>query len=206
MTQQVNLYQPILRREKKVFSAVTMLQFLGLIALLMLALFAFNRWQLGELQAERNRLQAQEQALVVRVTELSRDMKARPESRELRRQLDAARREELLKQRLADLMKSGPGDTGVAFSDAFAGLARQRITGLWLTGVELHANDDARDVTLRGLTSRAEFVPQLVQQLGQEPAFQGLRFRHMRVYRPETENGAALAFVLSTQAQEGETK
>ncbi|MBW3566724.1 MAG: hypothetical protein KY410_01985 [Proteobacteria bacterium] len=206
MTQQVNLYQPILRREKKVFSAVAMLQFLGVITLVMLALFAFNRWQLGELQAEHQRLQEQERALAARVTEISRERTAQPESRELRRQLEAAQREELLKRKLVDLMARGTGGSTVAFSEAFAGLARQRVTGLWLTGIALEADDMARDVTLSGMTTQAEFVPRLVQQLGSEPAFQGVRFRHMRVYRPENGSGNALAFVLSTRPAEEEGK
>lgn len=206
MTQQVNLYQPILRREKKVFSAVTMLQTLGAIAVVMLAMFAFSRWQLSTLQAEQAHLQAQEQKLAAQVTELSRTTQARPESRELRRRLELARREEQLKQRLSVLMESSPRGGAHGFSDAFAGLARKRMTGLWLAGIEIHKDGATRDVVLRGFTEQAELVPQLVQQLGQEPAFQGLRFRQLRVYQPESDSGNALAFELSTRPQEEKSK
>ena len=206
MTQQVNLYQPILRREKKVFSAVTMLQTLGAIALVMVAMFAFSRWQLSELQAERASLQAQEQKLAAQVTEISRTTQARPESRELRRQLDLARREEQLKQRLSVLMQRSPGGAARGFSDAFAGLARQRLDGLWLTGIEIHKEGATRDVVLRGYTAQAALVPQLVQQLGREQAFQGLRFRQMRVYQPENDNNNSLAFELSTRPEEEKSK
>ena len=207
MTQQINLYQPILRREKKVFSAVTMLQVLAAIAIVMILLFGAARWQLQKQLSERARLEAQEQELAARVAEVTRDMKTRPESRELRRQLEASKREAMLKQRLIDLMQDGSGDNATGgFSEAFAGLARQRITGLWLTGVELHREGDTRQVTLRGLTARADLVPQLVQQLGQEPAFQGLRFRHMRVFRPEDEKRDSLAFVLSTVTPQDASK
>lgn len=206
MTQQVNLYQPILRREKKVFSAVTMVQTLGVIAVVMLAMFAFSRWQLSSLQAEHARLQMQEQNLAAQVTEISRNTQARPESRELRRQLELAQREEQLKQRLSALMKSSPGGAAHGFSDAFAGLARQRMNGLWLTGIEIHKEGATRDVVLRGFAAQAALVPQLVQQLGQEPAFQGLRFRQMRVFQPEDKNSEALAFELSTRPEEKKSK
>lgn len=202
MMQQVNLYQPILRRQKTVFSGVTMLQLLGLVSLIMLALFSFNRWQLGELRDERARLQAQEQELAAHVMDVSRNLQARPESRELRRQLETAQREAMLKQRLVDLMDTAPTTTHTGFSEAFAALARQRVEGLWLTAVELDRDSATRNVTLRGLASRAELVPQLVQQLGQEPVFNGLRFRQMRVYRPEPDDGNALAFILSTRLPE----
>lgn len=206
MTQQVNLYQPILRREKKVFSALTMLQVLGVMTIVMLAMFAFNRWQLSALEAERGRLQAQEQKLAAQVMEISRNAQVRPESRELRRQVELARREVQLKQRLSDLMRSSPGSAARGFSDAFAGLARQRVAGLWLTGIEIHKEGTTREIMLRGYTAQAALVPQLVQQLGQEPAFQGLRFRQLRVFQPENENSNVLAFELSTRPPEETSK
>lgn len=206
MTQQVNLYQPILRREKKVFSAVTMLQALAAISVMMLALFAISRWQLERLQDQRESLLAQERELAARFMEFSRTLQERPESRELRQRVELAQRELDLKQRLLALMQTR--DTGAepgGFAAAFEGLARQRVAGLWLTGVELEKHENDRDVTLRGLTSRAELVPQLVQRLGEEAAFRGLRFEHLRVYQPdETATGkhreGTLAFELTTRA------
>lgn len=199
MTQQINLYQPILRREKKVFSALTMLQLLFAFAVLMLVLFGFTRWQLGELEAEKARLARQEADLTGRVTQLS-TLRARPESRELQRALEEAQRELALKERLVELMarRGAPAEAG--FAEALAGLARQRVGGLWLTGIELHNTDGARNVTLRGMTSRAELVPEFVQQLGEERAFQGLRFRRMRVHQPDEGTSGVLAFELTTEA------
>lgn len=214
MTQQVNLYQPILRREKKVFSAVTMLQTLAAIGVMMLALFAISRWQLERLEDQRENLLAQERELAVRFTEFSRTLKERPESRELRRRVELARRELDLKHRLLALMQersTGDDRSPAGFAAAFEGLARQHVDGLWLTGIELEKHENDRDVTLRGLTSRAELVPQLVQQLGAEPAFQGLRFEHLRVYQPDETGKSspredALAFELTTRAMPEETK
>ncbi|HEX6929658.1 MAG TPA: hypothetical protein VF267_10430 [Gammaproteobacteria bacterium] len=206
MSQQVNLYQPILRREKKVFSASTMLQTLGALSLVMLAIFAVSRWQLEELQNERARLQAQERELVEKVTTVSRELDVRPESRELRRQVELARRELAMKQRLAALMQDRPVSESGGFADAFEGLARRRVNGLWLTGIELQQNEQQRNVVLRGRTARAELVPELVQQLGGEPAFQGLRFQHLRVYQPEAGPANTLAFELATRLPKEDEK
>ena len=199
MTQQVNLYQPILRREKKVFSAVTMMQTLALVAALMLFMYAFSHWQLQQLEQENVQLQAQQRSLTEQVTALSHDLQARPESRELRAEADALLRELDLKRDLLGLMRDRSVARTDGFSESFAGLARQRVDGLWLTGIELR-NSEARHVALRGMTSRAELVPQLVKQLGAEPAFQGLRFRHMRVSQPEgRDNDNVLEFELTTE-------
>lgn len=206
MSQQVNLYQPILRREKKVFSAVTMLQTLALIAALMLLMYAVNHWQLQQLDAENAQLQAQQRSLTEQVTTLSRELQSRPESRELRAEAETLRRELDLKRDLLDLMRNRSTARTNGFSESFAGLARQRVDGLWLTGIELH-NSEARHVALRGMTSRAELVPQLVKQLGAEPAFQGLRFRHLRVFQPEgSDSGNVLEFELTTEPHKEEAR
>ena len=206
MSQQVNLYQPILRREKKVFSATTMLQTLALIAALMLLMYAFSHWQLQQLEQENAQLQAQQRDLTAQVTALSRDLQARPESRELRTEADALLRELDLKRDLFDLMRNRATARTDGFSESFAGLARQHVDGLWLTGVELR-NSEVRHVALRGMTSRAELVPQLVKQLGAEPAFQGLRFRHLRVFQPEgRDSGDVLEFELTTEPHNEEAR
>lgn len=206
MSQQVNLYQPILRREKKVFSATTMLQTLALIAALMLLMYAFSHWQLQQLEQENAQLQAQQRDLTAQVTTLSRDLQTRPESRELRAEADALLRELDLKRDLFDLMRNRSAARTDGFSESFAGLARQHVDGLWLTGVELR-NSEARHVALRGMTSRAELVPQLVKQLGAEPAFKGLRFRHLRVFQPEGRNSSdVLEFELTTEPHDEEAR
>lgn len=199
MTQQINLYQPILRREKKVFSAVTMLQVLGVIAALMAILYGFSAWQLGQLDAELAALRGQEQALVARVTTATRGLHTVPESRELRQRVELARSERDLKRQLLDLLESRQNGTatGGGFAAAFTGLARQDIDGLWLTRIVVDQDAAARDLALHGRAERAELVPELVQRLGGEPAFAGIRFEHMRVFLPE--DGGALAFELSTR-------
>ncbi|HEX7047116.1 MAG TPA: hypothetical protein VF275_06065 [Gammaproteobacteria bacterium] len=202
--QQVNLYQPILRQQKKVFSAVTIAKTLGVVALLMLGLYGFSYWQLQQLENEHRELQARQGELAKRVASLSGSLQAQPASRELRRRVEAAEREADLKQQLAGLLADRPVAEGDGFSAAFAGLARQRIAGLWLTGIEIHnaGHDSDRRVTLQGFTARAELVPRLVQLLGAEPAFAGLQFRRMHVFQPEDSKRDVLAFELTTEPPE----
>lgn len=204
MMQQVNLYQPILRQQKKVFSAVTIAKTLGVVALLMLALYGFSYWQLQQLENEHRELQARQGELAKRVASLSGSVQAQPASRELRWRAEAAEREADLKQQLAGLLTDRPVAEGDGFSAAFSGLARQRVAGLWLTGIEIHnaGNGNGRRVTLQGFTARAELVPRLVQLLGEEAAFAGLQFRRMHVFQPEDSQRDVLAFELTTEPPE----
>lgn len=207
MMQQVNLYQPILRREKKIFSTTTMLQVLGAIALLMVALYGYNAWQLAQLQEQLAALQEQEKALVARVATVTRGLSPRTESRELRQRVELARRERELKQQLLGLLdRRGEGPLASrGFAEAVAALARQPVEGLWLTHLDMYQGGTTRELGLRGQATRAELVPQLVQRLGNEPVFTGVRFQHMQVTAPPEGNGA-LQFELSTTLPEEKRK
>ncbi len=198
MMQQVNLYQPILRREKKVFSAITMLWMLLVVAALMLLVHAFSRWQLAALEHENVRLHVQQRELAAQVATLSRNLGVRAESRERRREAEAVQHELRLKRELLARMHDRATSPAAGFSESFAALARQQVHGLWLTNVELHNDDSGRHVALRGMTLHAQFVPQLVRQLGEEAAFRGLRFRQLRVFQPANAEREVLAFELST--------
>ena len=62
MSQQVNLYQPILRSQPKVFSALTILQFGGLLLLGLSLIYGYARWQDAKLSRDVTSLQAQQDA------------------------------------------------------------------------------------------------------------------------------------------------
>jgi hypothetical protein len=67
MAQQINLFNPIFLQQKKHFSAVTMLQALGLLLAGMLAFYAYATFETGKLtrvaDASRKQLQAQGEQL-----------------------------------------------------------------------------------------------------------------------------------------------
>ena len=52
MSQQVNLYQPIFRKERRKFSAMTMLQAMGIAVLGIGLLYGYTFWQVRQLRGE----------------------------------------------------------------------------------------------------------------------------------------------------------
>ena len=52
MKQEINLFQPIFRRQKKVFSAVTMLQVVALFVVVLTAIYAANLYHLRPFDAD----------------------------------------------------------------------------------------------------------------------------------------------------------
>lgn len=201
MTQQVNLYQPILRQQKRVFSSETILMIVAGVGIVMLLLWAFNAWQLGVQRDRLAEVQARETETAARVAKLSRQISQQVVSTELRQRVEQLRAERDLKDRLFQTLFAEDSNQG-RFSNGFVppleALGRQRIGGLWLTRIAFVSS--GQDIELAGRTERAELVPQLVGNLGKEEALSTLVFQNVRVLQ----DGSRLSFELSTRPPETE--
>src|SRR5258706_453055 len=63
MYQQINLYQPIFRKQRQIFSATTLAQVLGVVAAALLLLYGYGLLQVRGLEAQVVQLEGREQAL-----------------------------------------------------------------------------------------------------------------------------------------------
>ncbi len=75
MYQQINLYQPIFRKQRQIFSATTLAQLLGIVAAALLLIYGYGLLQVRGLEGEVVQLEGREKALT---TQLARH---RPDAR-----------------------------------------------------------------------------------------------------------------------------
>jgi septal ring factor EnvC (AmiA/AmiB activator) len=160
MQQQINLFQPVFRREAKVFSARTLAQVLILALVLIVAGVALLQLQLGRHTATRTSLDGQYRALESQLGQLE----AQADTGQLA-ELDA--RIKTLETQLAD----GSAELGEiqqqvvarsrSLAPLFTALARHPLQGLWLTGI--HVRDDTLELT--GTTLNPELLPRYLAQL-----------------------------------------
>jgi len=192
MHQQVNLFHPMFRRERKVFSAAALLQICVLAVLAMGALYGYERWQLGTtdqalaaLRTQHTRLQRQlaqqqpppkpktTQALDARIAALNKQLKAR---RDLVQRIDT----------LVDANSQG-------FAPPLKALARIHVPGLWLTGLTI--DHPEATIELRGVALRPKLVPGYLQRLPGQAAFRNVHFQTVELKRDPDHHGR-LDFVL----------
>lgn len=197
MNQQVNLYQPIFRAQPKVFSAVTIAQACLVLALGLLAVYGYARWQNTQLQYEVTRLHAQQDALLKRIEEFSARFPAKHNSPELAQQLTRLDADRAGKARALAVLSDGVFGNTQGFSNYFAGLAHQHIEGLWLTG--LNIADGGQQLSISGRTVEAPLVPHYLQQLTREDAFKGREFKTFQMARGT--DTALIDFSLHTAAE-----
>lgn len=182
MSQQVNLYHPIFRKEEKKFSAATMLQ-AGIIVLTGVALmYGYAAWRTHALRMQQQDIHAQYVAALARLSEVSAKLPMRhagarleQDVRDLERRVEAIQAIRMVARR--DLFKGNAG-----YSDMLLALARQSTAGLWITGLTIRGAGDS--VVLAGRTQSAELVPGYLQRLANERTLAGQQFEIFQMVRP----------------------
>jgi len=201
VNQNINLYQPIFRRQRKVFSAETMLIMLALLILGLALITVWSQWRYAGMSERVAQLQDQESEALARLASLEETLPARQESPALRRAVEASEAERAVKERALTVLEDGELGQQQGFSRYLEALGRQRIDPVWLTHISLE--EGGQQIGLRGRTRQAEQVPIYLQRLSNEPSYEGTDFRTMRMDRRELdEGGSVLEFRLSTRVDD----
>jgi len=179
--QEINLYQPIFRRPRPLFSARAMGRALLLMVVSLAGMYGYAAWEVEGLQRYVAGLERQRERAQTRLLALEKNLPAREPSRLLATEVERLARNVEQREALVAML-SAPGEaSGEGFSAHLEGLARQHVQGLWLTGIRLEAA--GQEVIIRGSALDAALVPVLVQRLGEEQAFAGMRFAALTIDR-----------------------
>lgn len=205
MSQQVNLYQPIFRKEEKKFSTVAMLQAMGLVVVGVVAIYAFTWWQIGALKSELKRVEQQHATATKRLAEATEKFGQRPGRTSLDGEITRLEGEIVVKQRIQEILQRGVFSNTRGFSDYFVSFARQYISGVWLTGFDIVGS--AEQMTLAGRSTNPELVPRYMQKLSAEKTLSGIEFRVFQMNRPAADakepNAQYVEFQVKTSGNPG---
>lgn len=193
MSQQINLYQPIFRKQKRKFSAAAMLQATALIVVGAGLLYGYTFWQVRQLRAEAAQTDRQFAALSKRLDDTTRQFREQLQSKALQERIRQFEAQVAEKQRLQEVLGSAHFNT-VGFSEYFIAFARQHTPGVWITSLEI--TGAAERLTLAGRSTNPELVPRYLQRLSAEKRLHGIEFRSFQMSRPGADGkGAPAAFV-----------
>lgn len=182
MIQQINLFQPIFRKQKKKFSATAMLQAMGLLVAGVLLLFGHSYWQVFQLRAEVRQAEQQLVAVTKQREDVMRRFGSRFEGRSVEDELSRLEKTVAERQQLQDVLRRGIFSNTDGFSDYMTAFARQHLQGVWLTG--FHIVGAADQMSLRGRSNDPELVPRYLQRLSAEKRLSGIEFKAFQLLRP----------------------
>lgn len=199
MSQQINLYSPIFRRQEKKFSAKAMFQAGGMIVLGIFLLAGLNAWKLITLRSELETAGQQQVAALQKLEETRGKLK--PRVGDLRLEEEVGKLEAVLavSGQAQEILRRDIFGESRGYSDYFVAFARQSLPELRLTGVDI--TGAGKSMQLSGRTTVPERVPQYLQKLSSEKVLSGSEFRVFRLDRPEVKDDKGQPFPVKAGRQ-----
>ncbi len=195
MSQYINLYQPQFHKQSGPLSARRLVQACVLVFVGLLLVYAYTLWQLAPVKQDIARLQTQQAAATQQLVQQAQQFAPVKKDALLAREIERLSKELASKKAILDLPSVEAFGNNQGFSPYLIGLARQRVEGMWLTGININAG--GAELELFGSTLAPDLVPAFLQQLSKEPAFTGREFKTLSLERAET-GTAKLNFTLRT--------
>jgi Tfp pilus assembly protein PilN len=197
MSQQINLFHPGLRPALRPLTAARAVLALIALGVTLAGMYAYAQFQLYQSEMAIVDAGGQIKALQERLLKLGAGS-----TQAGVRAIEAsiAKAEAELKIREAVLKRLAGSELGSTrgFSPYLTALARQRIEGVWITGLAVAG--DSGDFTIQGGVSRPELLLEYIRRLNREEVLKGRQIGDFRMLRKEVEVREARA----APAQAGE--
>ncbi len=202
MSQQINLFNPIFLKQKKYFSAFTMLQALGLIALGSVVFFGYAVYQVEQLSKQAADMNKRYVAEQKRLANMSSGFSLQQSEKMLADELKQVEAQAKLQDEVLSLLKSGALGNTEGYSEYMRAFARQSLKGLWLTGFDIAG--DGSQMSLSGAVVNPRLVPSYIRRLGKEKVMRGKTFSTLQIQQPKKDGDRLVPryveFILRTSA------
>lgn len=186
INQQINLFQPIFRKERKLLSFRVLLQGCAVVFLLLVMVFAWSWRQTWQMETDLAYIQAQQDKRNAKSAALGKTLAAMKNDSEPQKELARLEKEYVARQKVVDTLTRVRKTYTRGVSGYLQSFSRQAPKGVWLTGFSVQAGGE--DVVIRGSSLKPALVPIFIQQLSDEPALSGTKFGLLQIQRerPDT--------------------
>ncbi|NVD97517.1 MSHA biogenesis protein MshI [Massilia sp. BJB1822] len=189
MSQQINLFNPIFLKQKKIFTAAHMAQALGAMALVLVALAVFLNYRSSTLQVEANAGKALLDASHARLNKANAEFVPRQKSKQLEAEIAQLQAQLQSLQEVEAVLKRGEIGNTEGYAEYFRAFARQNVQGLWLTGVNIVGA--GQDIALQGRAMQAALIPAYIGRLKDEKSMRGKTFGALQITQPSAPEGGS---------------
>jgi len=184
VSQQINLFNPIFLKQKKVFGAQPMLQALAIIVLGVAAVTSYAAYRVAQLEQQAVR---SKETLAMREKRLnSVNVQFAPRQRNAALAIELADAQAELKSLhdVEGVLQGGALGNTSGYAEYFRAFARQNVSGLWLTGLTIVGAGN--DIGVQGRAMQPTMIPNYVSRLTAEKVMRGKTFASLKIDRPLT--------------------
>ena len=196
MRQQINLHQPILREEPKLFGARAAASAFAVVLVALAAMWGFGSYKVKRLEQTTQALREQQTHQQESLTNASTLSAGRATPADLAARVKRAELEVTGRTRALELLRAGAAGRTTGFAARLEALARRHVDGVWIDRMALSGSTEA--MTLGGATFDPDLVPRYLQNLSQESVLAGARFDALAIERPKDKAGAQVRFKASS--------
>lgn len=179
MSQQINLYDPDLRRRRDLLTAINLAAAAAVLAVVVVAWGVWERVGLGALDREASELSAQTKTLRDELTAIGMRRAATRTDTRLEAELASSRALLGVRREVLDVLKTGTSPESVRFAEYLRALARQTPAGLWVTGFSAGPGNTGMEIS--GRMTDPVLLPQFIRRLNGESVFSGRSFAALQV-------------------------
>lgn len=183
MSQQINLFNPIFRKQKKYFSAMTMAQALGMILLGSLLVAGFAGFRITGLNAQADGVNRQLLMVEGQLAQVTVEYAPRQKSNALETEMQQIESELKSLQKISETLNQGALGNTLGYARYLQAFARQIIQGVWLTGFSIQGA--GAQIGLQGRALTPELVPAYIRRLKNEPVMHGKSFSTLEMQVPQ---------------------
>jgi Tfp pilus assembly protein PilN len=184
ITQQVNLFQPIFRKEHKLLSFRVLLQACAAVLLVLLLMYGWGLRQTEQMNTELGRLKERQIQFTQQLGEVSSRLAVmKTDSRE-QQLLSELEREWVARRKVVAVLMRVRDSYSQGISTYLESFSRQTPNGVWLTNFSVKAGGEG--LVVRGSALKPELVPTFLHQLAAEKALAGTKFGLLHIQREDT--------------------
>jgi hypothetical protein len=191
VSQQINLFNPIFLKQKKLFTALPMAEAMGIIIAGALLLDWYASRQVADLQREADDGKAALAQREQRLVKANAQFAPRANDPRLAAELADAQAELKALRDVSSVLQGGALGNTNGYAEYFRALSRQNVSGLWLTGVTI--NGAGNDIGVKGRAMQATLIPNYIARLTGERVMHGKTFASLDIGRPEAAETPALS-------------
>jgi hypothetical protein len=183
MSQQINLVNDALRKQKEILSTPTLVRLVGGFFLLLCLIAGYLFQQTHKLETERADWIRRTEDARNGMTQAAQQFPPRQPSPMLQAEIKNAEVKIQSRDRVFEVLNGGSVGKSQGFSAFMQAFARQGVSGLWLTGVSVNGAGD--QMRISGNAMSADLIPQYITRLSSEQALRGRKFTAFQVSQPK---------------------
>jgi len=198
--QQINLLQSGLRSAQKRLSPNKVMTYMGGFIAVLVVISVFQWWQQTSQQQSLIAAKQEKDELLQKITIITTEIAAMSDDSEYKKILVSKEAELKNKELVLSALSGQEFGNTKGFAEHFTGLSRQHVEGLWLTHLDIHSGGEK--LNLQGSSLSPDQVPRYLQNLSNEPSFNGVEFKTFLMEREKDSNRIDFD-IRSTQKETG---